>query len=289
MLRLTDYPPMLLEERPFAFGAAGWLYEIKFDGYRLMAVVDGGRVELRTRGAANASAWFPEVVDGLAGLKGGPSVFDGEICVLDDAGRSDFDRLHARARRRRWYDGADPVVYCIFDVLVADEHGGTGGGWRRLQCVGGGRGGPKHRLIGMDDQTSGDVLELCLARSDGQFLGVVVAVAGDAERLGQRLGSDNGPRRPQAGGAIRCTRQMDAGDTAGVSGQQSLRALAASDGWVLFNDVVPPSLRHGQRTVRPTAGAVREGFSPRLAVALDDDLEMPCMAADAIHVGGSAW
>lgn len=122
MLRLTDYPPMLLEERPFVFGSAGWLYEIKFDGYRLMAVVDGGRVELRTRGAANATAWFPEVVDDLAGLKGGPFVFDGEICVLDEAGRSDFDRLHARARRRRWYDGADPVVYCIFDVLVAGGH-----------------------------------------------------------------------------------------------------------------------------------------------------------------------
>jgi bifunctional non-homologous end joining protein LigD len=43
---------------------------------------------------------------------------DGEACVLDDLGRSDFDRLQDRARRRRWYQGADPVAYCIFDMLV---------------------------------------------------------------------------------------------------------------------------------------------------------------------------
>ena len=37
--------------------------------------------------------------------------------VLDELGRSDFDRLHQRARRRRWYDGADHVVFCAFDLL----------------------------------------------------------------------------------------------------------------------------------------------------------------------------
>lgn len=84
MPRLTDDAPMLLEERPFAF-AAGWLYEIKFDGCRLMAMIDGGRVELRTRGAANATAWFPEVVDGLAGLKGRPFVFAGRPRLMGAA------------------------------------------------------------------------------------------------------------------------------------------------------------------------------------------------------------
>lgn len=38
--------------------------------------------------------------------------------MLDEYGRSDFEALQDRARRRRWYSGARPVAYCIFDVLV---------------------------------------------------------------------------------------------------------------------------------------------------------------------------
>ena len=63
---------------------------------------------------------FPEVVRGLGGLSGGPHIIDGEVCVLDDLGRSDFDRLQDRARRRRWYEGCDPVVFCAFDLLARD-------------------------------------------------------------------------------------------------------------------------------------------------------------------------
>lgn len=54
----------------------------------------------------------------LADLPGGRHVLDGEVCVLDDYGRSDFDRLHARAKRRGFPAGADPVVFCAFDLLV---------------------------------------------------------------------------------------------------------------------------------------------------------------------------
>jgi bifunctional non-homologous end joining protein LigD len=58
------------------------------------------------------------VARALASVEGGPYVTDGEACVLDDMGRSDFDRFQDRARRRRWYEGADPVTYCVFDLLV---------------------------------------------------------------------------------------------------------------------------------------------------------------------------
>ncbi|WP_231909629.1 hypothetical protein [Cupriavidus nantongensis] len=40
--------------------------------------------------------------------------------MLDDIGRSDFERLQSRARRRGWYRGAEPVVYCVFDILVGN-------------------------------------------------------------------------------------------------------------------------------------------------------------------------
>ncbi|WP_213956325.1 hypothetical protein [Variovorax sp. dw_954] len=110
---------MLLDERPFDLDQLGWLYEIKFDGYRLVAEIDGGVVTLRTKGGADSSRWFPEIVDSLRKtLPAGRYVLDGEICALDDVGRSDFDLLHQRALRRRWYPGAPAVVYCVFDLLV---------------------------------------------------------------------------------------------------------------------------------------------------------------------------
>lgn len=118
MSLLARYPPMLLEERPFDLNEPGWIYEIKFDGYRLRAEFGTGKCELRTRNGASATKWFPEVVKSLAAMPGGPHVVDGEVCVLDELGRSDFDKLHDRARRRRWYEGCDVVTFCAFDMLV---------------------------------------------------------------------------------------------------------------------------------------------------------------------------
>lgn len=109
---------MLLADRPHELGAPGWIYELKFDGYRLMALVDQGKATLISKSGADATAWFPEVASGLAAIPGGPHLLDGEAVVLDELGRSSFERLHARARRRRWYPGADPVVFATFDLLV---------------------------------------------------------------------------------------------------------------------------------------------------------------------------
>lgn len=118
MPSVADYPPMLLDERPLDMDEPGWIYEIKFDGYRLLAEFDGG-VQLRTRNGADATRWFPEIVSSLAKVKGGQYIVDGEVCVLDELGRSDFNKLQDRARRRRWYEGASPVVFCVFDLLVS--------------------------------------------------------------------------------------------------------------------------------------------------------------------------
>ena len=120
-LFLGSMAPMLLDERPFDLTEPGWAYEIKFDGYRLMSEFGAGRCALKSRNGSNASLWFPEITRPLSNLKlfkGGPYVVDGEACVLDDMGRSDFDRLHERARRRSWYEGAPTVAFCVFDLLV---------------------------------------------------------------------------------------------------------------------------------------------------------------------------
>jgi bifunctional non-homologous end joining protein LigD len=102
--------------RPFTDDA--WLYEIKFDGYRTLARLGDGQVKMRTKNGADCTAWYPEVAEALARLPGGPYIVDGEACVLDDLGRSNFNRLQDRARRRRWYAGCDQVTLCVFDLLV---------------------------------------------------------------------------------------------------------------------------------------------------------------------------
>jgi bifunctional non-homologous end joining protein LigD len=104
------------------FTSPDWLYEIKYDGYRCMAGVTHGNVELRTKSGLECTTWFPELTRALANVPGGPHVIDGEVCVLDDLGRSDFDRLRARASRKRWYEGCDAVTLCAFDLLF---EGGT--------------------------------------------------------------------------------------------------------------------------------------------------------------------
>src|SRR4051812_8421504 len=85
--RLILPAPMLLsEDKRHQLGAAGWIYEIKWDGYRLVAGIHDGKVQLATRGGADATKWFPEIVAGLANIPGGPHILDGEVCVLDDLG-----------------------------------------------------------------------------------------------------------------------------------------------------------------------------------------------------------
>jgi bifunctional non-homologous end joining protein LigD len=117
-MTLERYPPMLLTERRIALDMPGWVYEVKHDGYRVTALFGNGACKLRSRHGADATAWFPEVAKSLARIPGGPHIVDGEVCVFDDLGRSDFERLQKRARRRRWYEGCDPAGYAVFDLLV---------------------------------------------------------------------------------------------------------------------------------------------------------------------------
>jgi bifunctional non-homologous end joining protein LigD len=97
---ITIPAPMQAPEalRP-PFTDPDWLYELKFDGYRCMAGIeadDGFKPDSTTsatstpprawscarRAAPTARPWFPEIVEALAALPGGPHVIDGEACVL---------------------------------------------------------------------------------------------------------------------------------------------------------------------------------------------------------------
>ncbi|WP_454735340.1 ATP-dependent DNA ligase [Cupriavidus necator] len=113
---LAELQPMLLCERKTIPREPGWHFEIKYDGYRMLATT-GIAPRLMSKSGADATSWFPELVTAMAQLPPG-HILDGEVCVLDDIGRSDFERLHARARRKGWYKGADAAVYCVFDLLI---------------------------------------------------------------------------------------------------------------------------------------------------------------------------
>lgn len=112
---------MQAPERSFApFTSEDWLFEVKYDGYRGLARVEGGSARLFTKSRIEATTWFPEIAASLSKLAGGPHILDGEIAILDDLGRSQFQALRERAARRRWYPGARPCTYVAFDLLMLD-------------------------------------------------------------------------------------------------------------------------------------------------------------------------
>lgn len=118
---ITELSPMLLAEpKRLPVDESEYISEIKYDGYRSLAQCGVGPVVLRTRQGVDCTAWFPEIADVLSQLRPrrGHIIFDGEIAVLDQVGRTDFDALQGRARRKRWSPGDPAVTFCLFDLLV---------------------------------------------------------------------------------------------------------------------------------------------------------------------------
>jgi bifunctional non-homologous end joining protein LigD len=92
-----------------------WRCEIKFDGYRTLAVLNTGRVELWSRNRKPLAAAYPEIVGALGKLKCRDAVLDGEIVALDEQGRPRFQLLQARGIGPR-----PPLRYYVFDLLRLD-------------------------------------------------------------------------------------------------------------------------------------------------------------------------
>ena len=90
-----------------------WLYEIKFDGYRLMARIDNGKVSLMTRGGHDWSDKLPALAAELKSLGVKSAWLDGEIVVLDENGLPSFSRLQKSFDRHTSAAGID---FFVFDV-----------------------------------------------------------------------------------------------------------------------------------------------------------------------------
>jgi bifunctional non-homologous end joining protein LigD len=103
-----------LVESPPATG--DWLYELKFDGIRLLAVKTEKKVSLLSRNKNDLSARFPEIVEAIQNLSARECVTDGEVVALDEKGRSSFQLLQAREMEGR----NSPVYFYAFDLLQLD-------------------------------------------------------------------------------------------------------------------------------------------------------------------------
>ena len=115
-------PPMLATLVGAPFDDPDWLFEVKWDGFRVEAVVDGGAVRLWTRGEKDAAQWyFGPFLEPPSWLGAKQAIVDGEVIALDDRGEPDFALLQARIKGRGGPAvSATPFVYEVFDLLHLD-------------------------------------------------------------------------------------------------------------------------------------------------------------------------
>jgi bifunctional non-homologous end joining protein LigD len=107
-----EYGPMLATLVDTVPAGPDWLFEVKFDGYRAIAYVEGGATRLQSRNGNDLTERFAAVAAEVSHAVKTPSaVVDGEVCRLDPNGRASFSELQR---------GTGPLVYYVFDLLEVD-------------------------------------------------------------------------------------------------------------------------------------------------------------------------
>ncbi len=114
---------MLAKVGDAPFSDPDWLFEIKYDGYRMVAIKDGRSVRLRYRSGLDATPLFPDIASAVRRLPFDSFVIDGEVTVLDAAGRPSFSALQKRGRLSNRHQIAvaavqSPATYLGFDLLA---------------------------------------------------------------------------------------------------------------------------------------------------------------------------
>ena len=125
-VELATVTPMLAETGDAPFTRAGWLFELKYDGYRLLASVSHGEAQLVTRSGRDVTRAFPEIARALRHLPLDHVVVDGEVVVHDERGLPSFQRLQQRGRLRRPLEiqlaaAEQPATLYLFDLVALDD------------------------------------------------------------------------------------------------------------------------------------------------------------------------
>jgi bifunctional non-homologous end joining protein LigD len=102
-------------------GSGDWSYELKFDGFRVCAVKDGGKISLVSRNGNEMRTRFPEIAEALRDFPADECVLDGEVVALDEKGRSSFQLLQALEMEGR----KSPIRFYAFDLMQLNGRGLT--------------------------------------------------------------------------------------------------------------------------------------------------------------------
>ena len=119
-LRPADLPLMLPSLADDVPPGAGWVFEVKWDGVRVLALRVDGRVRLYARSQADVTARYAEIAAAVDPLEGGDLALDAEIVALDESGRPSFHRLQRRMHVERGLATVAvsvPVVAYAYDCL----------------------------------------------------------------------------------------------------------------------------------------------------------------------------
>jgi bifunctional non-homologous end joining protein LigD len=109
----AEYAPMLATLAEAVPTGRGWSFEVKFDGYRALAYLRGSEARLVSRNGNDLTERFSTVARALAtAIKTPDCVLDGEVCALDEEGRSSFSAMQ---------QGNAAIVYYVFDVLELES------------------------------------------------------------------------------------------------------------------------------------------------------------------------
>jgi bifunctional non-homologous end joining protein LigD len=119
------FVPMLCETAEAPFSSKDWIFELKYDGYRLLGWGGAGAATVRYRSGRDPSARYPELLAGLRALPVPGLVLDGEVVAEEADGRPSIKKIAERAQLVRKPDIARaaviaPVTWFVFDLLAAD-------------------------------------------------------------------------------------------------------------------------------------------------------------------------
>jgi len=106
-------PPMLATRVGKLPTGPDWQYEVKWDGYRILAIKRGSRVELFSRRGASYTDKFKSVAKAVAALQADSAILDGEVVATDPAGQPSFQVLQNRGKLPPGHQ----LIYYVFDLL----------------------------------------------------------------------------------------------------------------------------------------------------------------------------
>ena len=120
--RISEAKPMLADVADAPFSRKGWLFEIKYDGYRMIAHKSEDLVLLRYRSGIDVTDTFPEIAAAVGALPCSSVIIDGEVVVLGADGKPSFSALQKRGKLTNRFDvrsaaTSGPATMFVFDLL----------------------------------------------------------------------------------------------------------------------------------------------------------------------------